>query len=160
VEVVVLYWSWSAAMQGHDWKPISNAEGAAIGRRLRILLADDNPELRRQVAGALEPDFEIVATAGDGRQLLDEFERCHPDVVVTDISMPVMDGFEAAAELQQRGRPPVVFFTVHEDAAFFAEARAVGGLGYVLKRSPPSVLARAIRSAHEGIFFSSEGQRG
>lgn len=147
-------------MQWRNPKTISDGEVAAGRRRLRILLADDNPELRRQVASALEPDFEIVAMAGDGRQLLDEFERCHPDVVVTDISMPIMDGFEAAAELQRRGRPAVVFFTVHEEEAFFAEARAVGGLAYVLKRSPPSVLAQAIRSAHQGIFFQSEGLRG
>lgn len=126
------------------------------GRRLRILLADDNPELRQQVVRSLEREFEVVATAGDGRQLLREVERCHPDVVVTDISMPVMDGFEAAAVLQQRGCPPVVFFTVHEDAAFLSEAKSLGGLGYVLKRSPPSVLAAAIRSAHQGVFFRGD----
>lgn len=137
----------------------SETEGASEGRRIRVLLADDNPELRQHVIWNLEGEFEIVAIADDGQQLLREFDRCQPDVVVTDISMPLMDGFEAAAELQRRGQPPVVFFTVHEDDAFFLEAKALGGLGYVLKRSPPAVLAQAIRSAYQGIFFRSEGLR-
>lgn len=144
-------------MPWRESKKVPSEKEEAARRRLRILLADDNEELRRQVAGALATDFEIVGTARDGQQLLEEFERCQPDVVVTDISMPIMDGFEAAAKLQQRGRPPVVFFTVHEDQAFYAEAKAVGGMAYVLKRSPPSVLAEAIRSAYQRIFFFSAG---
>jgi DNA-binding NarL/FixJ family response regulator len=139
---------------------VSSGEEVAKGRRLRILLADDNRELRLQVARALAPEFDVVATVSNGRQLLEEFDRCHPDVVVTDISMPIMDGFEAAAELQHRGHPPVVFFTVHDDEAFFAEAKSVGGLAYILKRSPPSTLAQAIRSAHQRIFFESAGLHG
>jgi DNA-binding NarL/FixJ family response regulator len=121
--------------------------------RLKILLADDNPALLRELQRALDKEFEIVSTVADGRALLEECDRLHPEVIVTDISMPVMDGFEAAAKLRRRGTAKVVFLTVHEEHAFVEEARALGAMGYVLKRSRPSVLADAIRSASDGQFF-------
>jgi DNA-binding NarL/FixJ family response regulator len=137
-----------------DLRAAVNQDGP-IRPKIRIVLADDNPGLRAEVQRNLGSEFEVVATVANGRELLEAFDRLRPDVVVTDISMPLVDGFEAAAELCLRGKPPVVFFTVHEDGAFFEEAKALGALGYVLKRSPPSVLARAIRSAYEGHFFLS-----
>ena len=121
--------------------------------KLKILLADDNPELLRELQRALDEEFEIVGTVADGQALLDECDRLHPEVIVTDISMPVMDGFEAVANLRRRGTAKVVFLTVHEEHAFVEEAKALGAMGYVLKRSRPSVLATAIRSANDGRFF-------
>jgi DNA-binding NarL/FixJ family response regulator len=121
--------------------------------KLKILLADDNPELLRELQRALDEEFEIVGTVADGQALLDECDRLHPEVIVTDISMPVMDGFEAVAKLRRRGTAKVVFLTVHEEHAFVEEAKALGAMGYVLKRSRPSVLATAIRSANDGRFF-------
>ena len=121
--------------------------------RLKILLADDNPELLRELQRALDEEFEIVGTVADGQALLDECDRLHPEVIVTDISMPVMAGFEAVANLRRRGTAQVVFLTVHEEHAFVEEAKALGAMGYVLKRSRPSVLATAIRSANDGRFF-------
>jgi DNA-binding NarL/FixJ family response regulator len=121
--------------------------------RLRVLLADDNPALLRQLQRALDEEFEIVGTVADGCTLLEEYDRLHPAVIVTDISMPVMDGFEAVAKLRHRGVVKVVFLTVHEEHAFVEEAKDLGAMGYVLKRSRPSVLATAIRSANDGRFF-------
>lgn len=142
-----------------DFPTRANQTESAQGK-IRILLADDNPGLRAEVQRNLGREFEVVAAVADGQALLEAFDRFKPDVVVTDISMPVVDGFKAAAELRRRGKPPVVFLTVHEDGAFFEEAKALGALGYVLKRSPPSVLATAIRSAYEGHFFLSPELRG
>ena len=121
--------------------------------RLKILLADDNPALLRELLLALDKEFEVVSTVADGRALLEACDRLHPDVIVTDISMPVLDGFEAVAKLRNRGTAKVVFLTVHEEHAFVEEAKALGAMGYVLKRSRPSVLAAAIRSANDGRFF-------
>lgn len=70
-----------------------------------------------------------------------------------DISMPLLDGFQAMANLRRGAHPKVVFLTVHEEQAFVAEAKALAALGYVLKRSRPSVLIEAIRSAYAGRFF-------
>jgi DNA-binding NarL/FixJ family response regulator len=131
-----------------------NPRGADSGHsRLKIVLADDNPALLWELQRSLNKEFEIVGSVANGQSLLEEYDRLHPEVIVTDISMPLMDGFEAVAKLSRKGAPRVVFFTVHEEQAFVEEAKALGALGYVLKRSRPSVLVDAIRSAHEGRFF-------
>jgi DNA-binding NarL/FixJ family response regulator len=121
--------------------------------RIKIVLADDNPSLLRELQRALDKEFEIVSAVGDGRALLEQYGRHRPEVIVTDISMPLMDGFEAVAKLNHEANTKVVFLTVHEEPAFVEEAKALGAMGYVLKRSRPSVLVEAIRSAHEGRFF-------
>lgn len=131
-----------------------NPKGAGSGHsRLKIVLADDNPALLRELQRSLNKEFEIVGAVANGRALLEEYDRLRPEVIVTDISMPLMDGFEAVAKLSRKGAPKVVFLTVHEEQAFVEEAKALGAMGYVLKRSRPSVLVDAIRSAHEGRFF-------
>jgi len=123
------------------------------GSRLKIVLADDNLALMQELLRSLNKDFEIVGTVANGRALLEEYERLHPEVIVTDISMPLMDGFEAVAKLSRSGALKVVFLTVHEEPAFVDEAKALGAMAYVLKRSHPSVLVEAIHSAHAGRFF-------
>ena len=132
----------------------TNPNRAASGQpRIKILLADDNPSHLMKFQRVLDKEFEIVSTVADGRALLEQYDRLRPEVIVTDISMPLMDGFEAVANLHHRGKPRVIFLTVHEEQAFVDEAKALGAMGYVLKRSRPSVLVDAIRSAHEGRFF-------
>lgn len=126
--------------------PVS--EGAAADGRIRVILADDNQGLMAELLRILRWEFEIVATVPNGRELLDAYAALKPDVVVTDISMPVLDGFAAAEELGHMGNPPVIFFTIHSDPAFLEEAKALGAAGYVVKGCPPSVLAKAIRSAY------------
>ncbi|MCC6395077.1 MAG: response regulator transcription factor [Bryobacterales bacterium] len=129
--------------------------GARETPRIRIVVADDNAGLRTEIQRSLGGEFEVLAAVADGRALIEAFDRLKPDVVVTDISMPLMDGFEAVAELRRRGDSRVVFFTVHEESVFFKEAKALGALGYVLKSSSPSLLAVAIRSAYSGQPFTS-----
>src|SRR5690349_18166771 len=107
-------------------KPI----GAGPGQpRLTILLADDNPSLLQKFQRVLDKEFEIVGTVADGRALLEQYDRLRPEIVVTDISMPLMDGFEAAAILHRREKPKVIFLTVHEEPAFVEEAKALGAMG-------------------------------
>ena len=105
-----------------------------------LLLADDNLSFLRDLHRVLNREFRIVSTVADGRSLLRQYAMLRPEIVVTDISMPLMDGFEAAAKLRQLGKPKVIFLTVHEEAAFVGEAKALGATGYVLKRSPPAIL--------------------
>ncbi|MCC7498834.1 MAG: response regulator transcription factor [Bryobacterales bacterium] len=123
--------------------------------RLRILLADDNPGLLREFTRVLEKEFEVVSTAKDGQALIEQYDRLQPEIVVTDISMPRMDGFEAVALLRQKSNAKVIFLTVHEEQAFVEEAKALGASGYVLKRSRASVLVDAIRHVQDGEFYLS-----
>ncbi len=133
----------------------SGMSGGSGEHRIKIIVADDNAGLRTEIQRSLGTEFDVLAAVGDGQALIDAFDRLHPDVVVTDISMPLVDGFEAAAELRRRGESRVVFFTVHEEGVFFKEAKALGALGYVLKSSSPALLSAAIRSAYAGRAFSS-----
>ena len=88
-------------------------------------------------ADALADECLVVGSVGDGRELLSEAERLHPDVIVLDITMPRLDGIEAARQLR-RSEPParLVFLTVHEDADYARAALDAGGLGYVDQGAP------------------------
>src|SRR5262245_23730582 len=104
--------------------------------RYRVVIADDHPAMLERVSEILSHDYEVVAAVGDGRAAIDAAAALLPDVVVLDISMPVLNGFEAAARLSSCARAPrIVFLTMHDDQAFVEAARSVGACGYVLKRT-------------------------
>lgn len=120
-------------------------------RRIRVLLADDHDRLRAVVRNLLEPEFDVVGDVADGASALDATARLDPDVMVLDIGMPDLDGFEVARRLgQARERPHIVFMSVHDDAAFERQARAVGGAAYVVKSRMHADLGPALREAVRG----------
>ena len=122
----------------------------------RILLADDEPEMIRAVAQLLDGKFEIVATVDNGQSLIEDASRLDPDLLVLDISMPVMNGIEAARHLKKLGsRAKVIFLTVHGDRDFIEAAFSAGALGYVLKPRLATDLLPAIREALQGRTFVS-----
>ena len=105
----------------------------------------------------LEPQFEIVGVVANGRDLIPAVERLRPDVVVADISMPSLNGIEAARSIREmRQAPKIVFLTMHEDATFATAAFRAGASGYVLKRSEPVEIITAIQEAmRDRIYISS-----
>jgi len=114
----------------------------------RILLADDHPGALAQAAGRLREDYEVAGTVTNGLDLLDAALRLDPDVIVLDISMPGLNGFEAAQRLKQAGcRSKLVFLTVWEDVDFAREAMAVGADAYVVKSRLASDLKLAVSEA-------------
>jgi DNA-binding NarL/FixJ family response regulator len=125
--------------------------------RARVVLADDHPEFLPFVAGLLEPEFEIVETVKNGLELLAAAARLDPDLLVVDISMPEMNGLEAARELRTaRSRAKLVFLTVHQDEDFVQTALGLGAQGYVVKHRLASDLLPALREVLGGrIFISS-----
>lgn len=122
----------------------------------RLLIAEDHARMREMVVGALETDYSVVDVVADGQQLLEAEARLRPDVVVLDISMPTMNGIEAATRLKQRSsNAKIVFLTVHEEHAFLHAALAVGAAGYVIKSRLASDLCFAISEAVAGRRFIS-----
>ncbi len=117
-------------------------------RRPRVLLADDHPETAEQLRTLLEPDFDVVAVVKDGRALVSAAARLSPDVIVTDISMPNLDGIDAAA-LIRRSDPEarIVFVTVHSEPILVQRGLAAGALGYVLKDAAGDELVAAVHAA-------------
>ncbi len=126
-------------------------------KKARLFVADDNPRVFEQLVLILGEEFDVVGHAVNGRDAVDAAARCIPDVLVLDISMPVMCGLRAAEQLRDRGyRFPVVFLTVHEDEEYVQAAQEAGGLGYVLKSRMATDLAPAIRAALKGRSFISD----
>jgi two-component system, NarL family, response regulator NreC len=124
-----------------------------MGDVIRVLLADDNATLREQLQTliAAEPDLEVVGLAGDGQAAVERAQALRLDVVVMDLSMPVLNGLEATEQL--RASCPairVVALTSHQDPSYVEGMRAAGAYGYVLKRSAAERLLEAIRVVAAG----------
>jgi len=120
----------------------------------RILLADDHRMVAEGLKGLLVEEFEVVGIVEDGRALVAAARKLRPDVIVSDISMPQMNGLDALAHLK-RDNPAVrvVFLTMHRDAAYARRALEAGASGFVLKHSAPAELVLALRAALQGRTF-------
>ena len=121
-----------------------------------MLLADDHEAMLDRVADLLAGECDVIGTAIDGRQALDAAKHLKPDVLVLDISMPVMNGIETAHCLKEAGvKTRIVFLTVHDDPDFAREALEAGALGYVIKPRIASDLMIAINEVYAGRSFVS-----
>jgi DNA-binding NarL/FixJ family response regulator len=114
--------------------------------RTRVLLADDDLQMLVKIDKLLEADFDVVERVSDGRSLVEAALRFRPDVVVTDISMPRLNGLEAVRQI--RGSLPgtkCIFLTLHDGDDYRLEAEAAGGEAYVLKSAARRELNKAIQ---------------
>lgn len=125
--------------------------------QIRVFFADDHDAIREQVARILADNFDLVGTASDGEAALGAVKRLAPDVVVLDISMPLLSGIEVAKRLKAVGsKTKIVFLTVHEDQDVLRAAIHSGAQGYVIKSSLASDLIVSIKTVFEnGRFISS-----
>ena len=122
----------------------------------RVLLADDHPSVAKDLRAVLEPEFDVIATVGDGYGLVTAAETLTPDVIVSDIAMPGLDGIAAAGEILRRNpRARIVFVTVHNDSEIVQKALATGVLGYVLKLTAGDELVPATHAALRGERYVS-----
>ncbi len=102
--------------------------------RKRILLADDHAAMLEEVRVLLAPDYDIVGAVQDGNELVGAARELNPDLIITDISMPVMSGFQAVSKIRGLGvTPRLIFLTVHCSPAYLKTADRRGAHGYVLK---------------------------
>lgn len=116
--------------------------------RVRVLLADDHKAMQTRVKAVLEPEFEVVRTVGNGQLLVDAARELDPDVLIVDISMPVLSGIEAVRQILKSGsKAKVVLLTVNEDPDMIPICFEAGALGFVVKSSLASDLIPAVRLA-------------
>jgi len=124
--------------------------------RPRVLLADDHPLMLGGLRKLLEPDFDVVAAVRDGRELLEAAEKLRPDLVVTDISMPLVDGLEATRRLQRTvPGARVLVLSIHDDSSWVRAAFEAGARGYLTKISAPEEIGTAVREVLKGLFYVS-----
>ncbi|MFZ1550765.1 MAG: response regulator transcription factor [Anaerolineae bacterium] len=125
---------------------------------MRIVLADDHPIVRQGLRALLEAetDFQLVGEAGDGLEAVGLVERVKPDVLVLDLMMPGLAGFEVARQTRQRSpQTRIVILSMHADEGYVLEALTAGASAYVLKKSTTADLVKAIRDAIAGRRFLS-----
>ena len=128
--------------------------------RTTIVLADDHELVRESIASLLRevPDFEVVGQSANGRQLLELVERLRPDVAVVDVSMPELNGVEAARRLRDVSRRTrVIALSAYTDEAYIRDMIDAGVVAYIIKSGAAKDLIQAIRTASRGkLYFSQE----
>ena len=127
----------------------------------RVILADDHPLTLEGVRTLIEPHVQSVATVTDGRALIEAAFRLKPDLIILDITMPLLNGIDAAIQIK-KNQPQVklLFLTMHTSPAYLEAALSAGATGYVLKTSAREELLEAMRSVLSGRIYVSPGLSG
>jgi two-component system response regulator NreC len=129
-----------------------------MNRKIRILICDDHALFREGVKAILSahPSFEIVGQACDGQEAVQLTRKLHPDVVLLDISMPVLKGFDAARRIRKvEPGAKVLILSIYDDEDMVARCLSAGVSGYVLKDAPPAQLVYAIEAVNKGEQYMS-----
>ncbi|HSE30000.1 MAG TPA: response regulator transcription factor [Pyrinomonadaceae bacterium] len=119
--------------------------------RIRLILADDHTMFAQGLESLLDEEFELLGTVGNGLDLVDAAQRLNPEVIIVDISMPLVNGFDAVRKIRENGSDAkVIFLTMHDDDTLVEEAFRCGGSGYVLKQAAGEELVEAIKQVAQG----------
>src|ERR1051326_8307569 len=121
-----------------------------------VLIADDHAVVAQGLAALLKDRFEVVGTVYDGRALLEAAQNLQPDVIVTDISMPELNGIDAIRKIREvQAESKIIVLTMHSDPQLAAEAFRLGASGYVIKSSPGEELITAVHEVSQGRGYVS-----
>jgi DNA-binding NarL/FixJ family response regulator len=123
-------------------------------KRISVLLADDHAIVTEGLRRVLDPEFDVVGVVSDGRAMVEMASRLKPDAIIADISMPLLNGIEAARLIRKTDRQVrIVFLTMHPDIVYASEALRAGGSAYVLKSSAGTEIVTAVREALGGRTY-------
>jgi DNA-binding NarL/FixJ family response regulator len=134
----------------------TSSEPEPQAQKIRIVVADDHPIFRDGLCRllALEDDFEVVAQANDGREVLDILQKLDPDILLLDLKMPNLDGLMTLQRLQAtKSRTRIIVLTASEDKQEFVQAVRFGTSGIVLKQTATELLIKSIRKVHAGEIW-------
>ena len=134
----------------------SSGTSVPVNSKIRIVVADDHPIFRDGLCKllALEEDFEVVAQAQDGRQVLDVLQQYEPDILLLDLKMPGLDGLATLQRLQvAKNKTRVIVLTASDDKNEFVQAMKLGTSGIVLKQTATELLIKSIRKVHAGEIW-------
>jgi DNA-binding NarL/FixJ family response regulator len=124
--------------------------------RIRLLLADHHVMFTQALQSLLHDKFDLVGTAGNGEELIEATIRLAPDMILVDISMPVLDSFDAVRQIRQSGsEAKIIFLSMYDDARLVADAFRCGGSGYILKQATGDELVNAITEVAKGNNYVS-----
>lgn len=125
-------------------------------KRIRLLIADDHVMFAQGLESLLRDEFDLVGMAGNGEELVEGALRLNPDVILVDISMPVLNGFDAVRRIKASGSETrIIFLTMHDDATLLSEAFRCGASGYILKQAAGEELVNAIKEVAQGNNYVS-----
>jgi DNA-binding NarL/FixJ family response regulator len=125
-------------------------------KRVTVLLADDHAIVVEGLRRVLEAEFDVIGVVGDGRSLVAAAKKLKPDVIVVDISMPLLNGIDATRQIRTTNhRVKFVFLSVHPDVLYVSEAIQAGGSAYVSKTSAGTEIMAAIKAALQGRTYLS-----
>ncbi len=120
----------------------------------RVILADDHAIVREGLRRILEPEFEVVGEVADGPALVNATDELRPDIIIADISMPLLNGIDAARQIRKIMRKvKIIFLTMHPEVAYAAAALNAGGSAYMLKSSMGAEILEAIKEALQGRIY-------
>jgi DNA-binding NarL/FixJ family response regulator len=126
--------------------------------RLRVVIADDNPEFLSELVAILGADFDIVAKAADGQSALDCICKFRPDVAVVDLKMPELNGIDLLRQIKRcKAESRIIICSVNADREVIDHTLAIGACGYVFKSQIAQDLVRAVRAVASGQKFVSQG---
>lgn len=126
--------------------------------QIRVLLAEDHTIVRKGIRALLDraPDIEVIGEAADGREAIDKTEQLNPDIVVMDISMPLLNGLEATRQIRTKhSNVRVLILTMYSNEEYIFQTLRAGASGYLVKETAPAELISAIRAAYQGESFLS-----
>jgi len=136
--------------------PAPSSQMSDDAKKIRVILVDDHPAVLRQTMQLLPERFEVVDTSQDGVDLQSSVQELKPDILILDITLPLISGVELARRLRAAGhKTKIIFLTVHADPDYAWEAFNVGASGYVIKPRLASDLVPALEAALAGKRFIS-----